>query len=99
MRVGEWGHTLYFNLHEDISSATTLLIKVSKNGAATIDWTATAATAGATTFIKYTTVSGDINVKGKYSLLPYALAPTGGAVTPFELYADDYVYLNVEAAP
>jgi len=63
--VNTIGLVVILDCKEDISAATTVIIKVEKPNGVTVEWTSAIYN---TNFVKYTTESGDLPLPGDYKL-------------------------------
>ena len=70
--VGDVGTVLEFDTGENLSTATSVSITVTKPDGTSVFWTATTSD----TKIVYTTLTDDLNQVGEYILQPYAEFPT-----------------------
>lgn len=82
VRVGDIGTILEVTLTEDgaavnISTATTIEIKLKPPEAATKTKTATFSTDGSDGKIRYITISGDIDEEGQWRIQGHVILPTG----------------------
>ena len=84
--VGDEGTVILIDMQEDISTATTTEINV-RNSGGDNTWTATIYDSN---YLKYTTITDDLDVDGTYLLQPYLEFPTGwkgkGETVSFEVY-------------
>lgn len=75
--VNEIGAIIILDAGADLSSATSLSIKVKKPDGTTVTWPANVYNLnGQTNFVKYTTVEDDLDQAGRYELQPYIVFPT-----------------------
>lgn len=84
--VGDVGTEILVDTGSDISSASTLELRVKKPDGTTDTWTGTL---DGTDSISYTTVSGDFDQSGEWTLQAYVVLPswTGrGESVAFTLY-------------
>lgn len=89
--VGDVGTVITLETGSNLTTlgATAVTIKVQKPSTATQDWVASIVSATPSQ-ITYTTVSGDLDEAGMYSLQAYIVSPTGtwrGDATPLEILA------------
>lgn len=95
LHVGDIGTIIYINIVEqgaalDISSATTKTIRFQKKDKTTMDKTAIFKTDGTDGILQYTTVTGDIDQKGRWQAQAYLVMPTWqGYTAKVDFQVDD----------
>ncbi len=65
--IGDIGTLIEIDLGENISTASGLKLEVEKPDNTRVEWTPTLY---GTNYLRYTTVSGDLNVAGRYGINP-----------------------------
>lgn len=84
--VNDIGTEITVDCGSDISSATTLELYVHKPNGKNVTWTCILS---GTNYIKYTTVSGDLDQAGEYSIQSHLVLPTwsgSGETATFNVY-------------
>ena len=95
MIVNDWGITMQLTIKNssdvvvDISAATTKTLIFVKPDGTNVVQTALFVTDGTDGKLKYTTISGDINVTGKWQLRAHVITPTYDRQTTYTNFLVD----------
>ena len=85
--VGDIGTEIIAETGEDLSTATTTTIRVTKPDRTVVEWTGTVSDL---TSIKYVVINGDLNLTGTYKCQAYVVLPAWqglGETFTFKVYA------------